>query len=253
VICGLGLFEECWRGLYFFGCSTAIFAFFLRLKMPAHPSSSQPKEESSLKFILKSCWESRQALITIAVASGFSYSCYMIALVTLNGFIPLVTSITKDEMMHLNTVLLCFDFLLLPIFGWMAKRFSREKMMIASGALSAIAGIPLFWFLEGASLGLVVIIRFILVVLGVWFSAPFHAWAQKLVPPSRRYTILSFAYALGSQILGGPSAAVSLWVYQYTQSAASVGAYWMLLGLLTTILIARHKYSSENLKKPLPS
>lgn len=241
IICGLNLIQDCWRLLYFLGCSTAIFAVILRLKMSFHPAlpATQTLSSSSFKFVLNTCWESRQALITIAVASGFSYASYTIALVTMNGFIPLVTSISTGEMMHLTTVLLGLDFLLLPFFGLMAKRFSREKMMIASGLLAAAAGIPLFWMLEGASLSAVILIRFCLVLIGVWFSAPFHAWAQQLVPPKGRYTVLSFSYAIGSQLLGGPSAAISLWMFQKTEWIASAGLYWIALGLLTSLLIAK--------------
>lgn len=251
IICGLNLVQECWRILYFLGCSTAVFAVLLRLRMSFHSIADTPKASgcSSFKFILKTCWESRQALITIAIASGFSYASYSIALVTMNGFVPLVTSITKDEMMHLNTVLLCLDFLLLPFFGLIAKRFSRERMMITAGILAATTGIPLFWLLEGASLGLVVLIRLCLVMIGVWFSAPFHSWAQQLVPPERRYTVISFAYALGSQLLGGPSAAISLWMFQKTDWAVCVGLYWMALGLLTSFLIAKQRALVPNYQK----
>ena len=47
-------------------------------------------------------------------------------------------------MMHLNTLFLCFDFLLLPVFGLLARRFSRERMMMIAGARRRSAASPSF-------------------------------------------------------------------------------------------------------------
>lgn len=253
ILCGFNVVQDCWRILYFLGCSTAIFAIFLRAKMvePNHLNEMKKSNDSSLKFILTTCWDNRQALFTIAIAAGFSYACYTLALVTMNGFIPLVTSITKEKMLHLNSILLCMDFLLLPFFGFVAQKFSREKVMIASGLIAAITGVPLLWFLDGTTLLVVIVIRFLLVIIGVSFSAPFNSWAQQLVDPSHRYTVISFAYAIGSQIFGGPSAAIALWLFQKTNWIPSIGIYWMGLGLLTACLIAKqHSLLRRKVKAP---
>lgn len=197
--------------------------------------------EISFKWILKNCWEKRQALASIAVASGFSYASYTISLVMMNSFVPLVTAISQTEMMHLNTFLLIADFLLLPAFGLLANKFSREIMMVSSGILALISGLPLFWLLEGASLLFVIVIRLAIVTIGIWFAAPFHAWSQTLVPPACRYTIISFGYALGSQIFGGPTAAISLWLFKQTNWPASAGCYWMFLGLFASYFVSKKK------------
>ena len=241
IIYSLDLFKDSWRILYFLGSSTALFAVMLRVKMPLHPSSLTPALATSWKFILSTCWKSKEALLVVAVASGFSYACYTLALVMMNGFIPLVTQITNEEMMHLNTFLLGIDFLLLPLFGLLARRFSRERMMMIAGLSAALCGMPLFWLLQGASLATVILIRFAFVVIGVCFTAPFYSWAQSLVPAASRYTVLSFAYAIGSQLLGGPSAALSLWLFKKTEWAVSAGFFWMAVGLLVTYLIAKQK------------
>ncbi len=246
VLYGLNKIEEYWRALYFIGCLTALFAIILRVKMTYRPAPFKKNADSSLKFVLQTCWKRREAIFVIAVAAGFSYACYTMALVMMNGFVPLVTNITNGEMMHLNTILLTIDFLLLPLFGFIANRFSsRNKMMIAAAALSIVSGFPLLWFLQGSSLITVILIRFCLVIIGVWFCAPFYSWAQQLVPQSQRYTVISFAYAIGTQLLGGPTAPISLWLFKKTNLVVSVGWYWMFLGLLTAYLISRQKSLAE--------
>jgi MHS family proline/betaine transporter-like MFS transporter len=245
VLCTLNLVEDCWRLLYLFGCSTAFCAVLLRMKMIWKSPLLKESPASSIRFVLKTCWNSRQALITIAIASGFSYASYTIALVLMNGLVPIVSSISKMEMMHLNTILLGIDFLLLPLFGILANQFSREKMMISAAAIAAVTSCSLFWFLEGASLLTIITIRLILVIIGVWFTAPFYSWSQNLVPHPYRYTTISFAYAIGTQLLGGPTAAISLWLLQKTNSMMSAGFYWMFLGILASYFIAKQKTFSE--------
>lgn len=249
VLCVFNIVQECWRLLYVFGCSTAVFAILLRAKITLNSSILQSSPVSSIKFVLKTCWNSRSALVTIAIASGFSYATYTLSLVMMNGFVPLVTSISKMEMMHLNTILFAIDLLLLPLFGLLANYYSREKMMVISGLLALLTGFPLFWILEGASLVTVIFIRLIPVIIGVWFSAPFHSWSQNLVPSSYRYTVISFAYAIGSQLLGGPTAAISLWLFQKTNWIVSAAWYWMLLGLLASYFIAKQEAVASDLSE----
>ncbi len=251
-LCALNLVQDYWRCLYFAGCLTAVCVAFLRIKMPLKSLLVNLSPESSFKSILQSCWNRRQALAAIAIASGFSYASYSLSLVMMNGFAPLVSAVSKTEMMHLNTFLLGLDFLLLPLFGMLAKRFSREKMMTLSGVLAMLSGLPLFWLLEGASLFTVIFIRFLLVMIGVCFSAPLHAWSQNLVPPSHRYTVISLGYAIGTQLLGGPMAAVSLWLFQKTNWITSVGWYWMILGLIASYFVAKQEALAQRFNECNP-
>lgn len=221
--------ETGWRILYLIGCGTALFAFIIR---------GQPVVKTSRTFSLnlfKSQWK---PLIWIAVCSGFAYANYSLALVLINGFVPLISSITKEQMMSINTLLLIFDFCTLPLFGWLASKTSREKVMFAASLTVVITGIPLFLLLPHVSLIGVIGIRICLVLFGVAFFAPFHAWAQQLVHPQYRYGVISFGYAIGSQLLGGPTAALSLWLFKQTGMAVSVCWYWVALAALSCLSVA---------------
>lgn len=270
--------QEGWRYLYFTGGLTAIFIVFLRTTSSFNLDSAFRDTQAmqglvsrnaesrfkhlrvdlspqiTFKSILSSCLERWHAVVAIAIASGFSYASYTLSLVMMNGFVPLVSSVSQAEMMHLNTFLLCIDFLILPFFGMLANRFSREKMMILSGIFATLIGFPLLWLLDGATLVTVILVRLIFVSIGVWFSAPFHAWSQSLVPATHRYSIVSFSYAIGSQIFGGPTAAFSLWLFQKTNWIYSVGLYWMILGLLASYCVAKQQAVAEDLSlERLPS
>jgi MHS family proline/betaine transporter-like MFS transporter len=221
-----------WRFLYLFGCITALFGCLFR-RSPS--STKQPiKFSDDFAKLKNTLWTYRKALFYIAICSGFSSACYSMALVLMNGLIPLISTITKAEIMKINTYLLVFDFCLLPIFGWIASKLPREQLMLAASLCVAVLSIPLFVSLEGASLIGIIAIRVVLIIFGVAFCAPFNAWAAQLVPQDARYTVTSLGYALGCQLLGGPTAALALWSFQKTGMVASVAWYWMFLGILSS-------------------
>lgn len=240
-----------WRFLYLFGCVTALFGCLIRrFSVPESTSVKLCQTFSNWKGTLKTYWK---PLIFIAINSGFTHATYSIALVLMNGFIPLVSSLTKADMVKVNTFLLLLDFATLPLFGWLSSKIHREKLMLAASLGVVLFAIPLFLSLQGASMMGVVIVRIAFVILGVAFCAPFYAWTQQLIPPESRYAVISFGYAIGSQLLGSPAAAFALWCFQKTGMISSVAWYWMALGLASTLSIALTSgFARKSIPAPLP-
>ncbi len=243
------IIDSGWRVLYLFGCVTAVFACMIRrgpdsTTLPK-PSLKFPQTLSNLGRIF---WIYRKPLLFIIIGSGFTYANYSIALVLMNGFIPLVSSLTKAQVMGINTSLLVLDLCTLPLFGYLASKISREKMMLMASLTIVFSAIPLFALLKDATLMSVIGIRICLVIFGVAFCAPFHAWAQQLIPPAHRYAVISFGYALGSQLIGGPTAAISLWCFKKTAIVSSASWYWMVLAIASSLSLA---ISLRTIPKPL--
>lgn len=243
-----GIAEGGWRFLYLFGVVTAVFGCLLRKKKKGQ--EHEPSSVLPLNEMARTLWEEKKSLSMIALTSGFSYATYSMALVLMNGYIPLVTELSKEQMMGLNTVLLVLDFASLPFFGWMATKVGREKLMFASAAIVAITALPLCMLLGGAGFFSVVIIRLLFVFFGVSFFAPYHAWTQHLLPKKHRYLLISFGYALGSQVLGSPTSAIALWTYKQTGILHSIAWYWILLAsgstlVLGSLLFARRRRLAE--------
>jgi MHS family proline/betaine transporter-like MFS transporter len=229
-----GYIEEGWRVLFWIGSVTAVFGVTLRLKN--RDEDTKPIQRLPLVQVLR---EHRHSLLAIILASGFSYATYAMPCVLMNGFVPLVTSLTKTAVMQVNTLLLIIDMLLLPVFGYLAHRFGKERVMFIGAFWSAVLAIPLFYLVGGASLWMVIAIRLILVILGVAFAAPYHAWALERVAPEYRYTILCLGSALGSQLIGGPASAVSLWLYQLTGWVWAPGLYLVAIGAAACYVIQK--------------
>ena len=228
------IIETHWRLLYLIGSLTCLVGCLFRLG-PAE--AGKRKKEGWVREQFQALWENRFVVFQIAVISGFSYSCFSIALVLMNGFIPEVTDLSKTEVAHMNTLLMLFDFVMLPLFGLLAQKTSREFLMGMAATAAVILGIPLFLLLEGADLVTAAFVRIVTVLIGVAFSAPLHAWVMPLVRQEHRYTTLSFGYALGTQLFGGITAAMSLWLFHCTGVISSAAWYWMGLAFCCCIVI----------------
>ena len=195
--------ENGWRYLYLMGFFTAVFGIILRkIVLPLKTIPNQTiviSKASWMKNILALYWDYRSEILLIALVAGFSYATYSISLVFFNGFIPLISNVSREQMLTLNSFLLVFDLVSLPLFGFLSDRISRQKMMLASAFCTVVTAIPFFALLEMASLPAIIIVRMTIVLFGVWFTAPFHLWVKSWHLSSHRYSIISFGYALGLQ------------------------------------------------------
>lgn len=222
-----GWIEQGWRTLYLFGAITALFACLFRLHMKEEPTNPH---NFSLLQMARMLYEQRKNLALLAMISGFFYANFSISMVLINGFIPLITPFTKAQMSALNTSLLVLDFAALPLFGYLSTKITKERLMMLAGISILALAIPLFTLIPYASLLGIILIRILLVILGVAFAAPFHAYVQDVVPKTHRYLIISFSYAIGSQLLGGTAPMITLWIYKHTHLISAAPLYWILLG-----------------------
>jgi MFS transporter, MHS family, proline/betaine transporter len=222
------LIEEEWRYLFWVGGVTALLGLFLRWSSgKSEFFIAAPRNDEKLIALLKIQFK---PFFQLFLASGFCYTTYAFGFTLMNGFIPLVTNLSKTEAMRVNTLLLVYDMLLLPLIGILASRFGKEKIMLAGAASSVFLAVPLFHLLGSASLGICIAVRAAIITSGVIFSAPYYAWAIEQVPPRHRYLILSLAGALGSQLIGMPASAICLWLYKQLGWSFAPGLYLLASG-----------------------
>lgn len=230
--------ETVWRYLFWTGGITGVIGIFLRMSEPA-PQEFIPQENFSLLHAVTS---NKWAFLSIILAAGFSYTTYALSFILMNGYIPLVTSLTKSDLMKANTALLGLDLFLLPFFGYLANHFGKEKIMLIGALSSIVCAIPLFSLINQESTLLsITLIRLFIVLSGVAFAAPYHAWAIEQVPPHCRSTLLCVGYTLGSQIIGSSTLVVSLFIYQYTGWIGAPSLYLVIVasGALFSLHLAK--------------
>ncbi|MBS0624952.1 MAG: MFS transporter [Verrucomicrobia bacterium] len=212
-----------WRLLFWVGASAGLVGAVLRLDKDSEP------EIKSLELPFKILWKQWKPILGIAFVSGFSYFNYYLITTFMNGFLPLISSITREEALELNTGLLCFDLAALPFFGWLARKIPKERLM--GGAIMAILvlSVPLFGLLEGASYWTAAGVRLTFTLFGVALAAPFYAWAFEKAPENHRFLICAVGSAIGSRMLGSPAPVIGLSLYEWTGWVpASILPLWIL-------------------------
>jgi MFS transporter, MHS family, proline/betaine transporter len=230
--------NDFWRWLYWTGGLTALIALPIRFKLKESEEFVESRRSSSLSVItiLRMHYK---PLIAITCVAGFSYTTYSLPFTLMNGYIPLVTSVSQSEVATVTTWLLILDMCTLPFFGYLASRISREKIMLFTALFTFCSSFPLLYMLQIPSFPIVIAVRAIIVLCGVAFSATYYSWIQNLVAPQFRYTILSAGHALGSQLIGAPTSAISLWLFKQTGWTGAPALYLMLSSLLAAVMIYR--------------
>lgn len=234
--------ETAWRLLFWVAALGGLFATFLR----KHAQESPHFKSSTGSW--KLLWQEKRVIGKIAVVSGFSYANYFIVTVFLNGFLPQISNLTKQEMMQFNTHLLWIDFLLLLGFGYVCKWIQKERLMRGAALLSALCIIPLFTLLEGASWWDVAAIRLLLVTFGVALAAPYHAWKLEHLPQNHRFLVGSFAAMLGSKVLGAPVPVLATWLAQESGFVWMAALPVVITGLASTFVLRQKKPVGDPLK-----
>jgi MFS family permease len=233
-----------WRWLYWSGGITALIAVPIRygLSESVEFISAKLGERLKVKDVLTKNWKPLLAVICVA---GFSYTTYSLPFTLMNGFVPLVTSVTQAQIVQTTTYLLILDMCTLPFFGYLSSRIPKEKIMLFSALFAFVSSIPLFYLLRLDSLSVVILIRLVIVLCGVAFSATYYSWIQELVQPQYRYTVLSTGHAIGSQLIGAPTPFISLWLFQKTGWTGAPAFYLMLTSLLAAVMIYHFSFGKQ--------
>ena len=104
---------------------------------------------------------------------------------------------------------------------------------------TAVLAVPLFIACENADLITGMTIWSTFVYLGVWYSIPMYTWAQNQVPAEHRYTVLSFGYCVGTQLIGATTSFAGLWLYQWTESSVAPAMYVSAMALLAACALKK--------------
>ena len=231
-----------WRFCYVFGGVAAIIGYLMRnnvLKIEAI------KSKNALGFFayggFSILWKHRINVLRIAIANSFSHITYVIPFITMNHIVPLVTDIEMKTMMVLGSFLLVFDMITIPLIGTFVRRFSVESIMIVASSVLAITIIPLWSFIDDASLIYITFVRLWIVIWGIVFLCPLNLWCSKQVSGDDKYIVVGIGISLGASIIGKLTPSICLALYYYANSHMPVALYVSALFMLTVFVIKNRK------------
>jgi MFS family permease len=225
---------EAWRLCFWLGGITGILGYFLR-----RYSSSKETREVQNRFgsyqisNIKSIWINRANILRVALGTGFGHITYSIPFVFMNSFIPLITSISLETMMILNTTLLVFDMIMIPFVGRFLLKFEATKVMVTASMALTLTIIPLFSYLPGASLEYVIFVRIWIVLWGVVFLCPLNFWFKSLFNTPEQYLLVGMGTALGASSIGRLTTPLCLWLWYVSDQPVAPAFYVAFLMLVT--------------------
>lgn len=205
-----------WRFPYFLGSLIAFFGLFIRMKVPESPEFKATNETNEVPMtLMEKIKRYRWSLIWSIGAAGFFSALYVIPTIFMNVFVPLVSDISTEKMLVVNTYTLVVYMLALPVSGILGDRWGYRKSMTIAALVAVLGTYPLLLLLDTNLLSYIISMKFCFALLAAWFIGPYHAWIQELYDVKSRYQLISLTYSIGSQ-LGGTTPALALWAWKCT-------------------------------------
>ncbi|HSC24670.1 MAG TPA: MFS transporter [Candidatus Babeliales bacterium] len=210
----IGSNHALWRVCFWCGGITGFVGYFLRsYEFNKNEIKKQELFDDYTISSISLLWRNRGNVMRVAAATCFSHITYAVPFVFMNNFVPFVTSITLPTMMVLNSTLLIFDMIFIPIIGRCVMRYNIHTTMTYAAVILASTIIPLFFFLPGASLVYVTGVRIWIVGWGLVFLCPLHFWFNSLFSASDKYFLVGMGNALGVATLGHMTTPICLWLW----------------------------------------
>lgn len=225
-----------WRLAYLLGFLTALFGLYIRKNIPETPEFEELENKQTKVSLRENISSYRWALLWSIGAAGFFSALYNIPAVFMNAFVPLVSDISTQQMLVINTLVLFVYMLVLPLFGALGDFLTVRRSMCIAAIVTIIASYPLFLLLNTNSLVCIVIMKIAFVLLVAWFIGPFHVWIQDLYDVKSRYQLISLTYSIGTQ-LGSATPVLALWAWKCTGNVQIPALFIVIWGCLGGISI----------------
>lgn len=235
----IGMQPELWRICFWAGGLTGCAAYYMRTcgadkKEDPHQLLYAGYTYASLSLL----WSNKSNVLRVAIVTIFSHMTYAVPFVFMNSFVPLITDITLQTMMMLNTSLLFFDMLAVPIMGRFSERYNARHIMISASMVLGFSIVPLFYCLPTAPLWYVTFVRLWIVFWGVLFLCPLNFWCKSLFSSSDQYFLVGMGNALGTATLGHMTTPICLWLWYVTGFAWMPAVYMALvMGLAMYVIV----------------
>lgn len=220
-----------WRVCFWVGGSAAAIGYLLRCY--GSPLPLLNPTSSSLFPDFQAIWAHKMAILRVTLATGFGHVTGTVPFIFMNTFVPLISDISFETMMGVNTLLLALDMILIPLIGHGTRGVQPQTLMITASLMLTLTLVPLFFFLPQASLTYVIGVRIWIVFWGIVFMCPMNFWFKSLFPAQDQYLFIGMGGALGASLLGRLLTPFGLWLWYGTEMTYVPALYFTFITALT--------------------
>lgn len=229
----ISAFEHAWRICFWCGGATGLVGYYLRYHaLSAQVHATITTSTSYLKDYLSlfsTICKHKLIIIQIAIIMSVSYATYSIPFIVMNSFVPLITDIDAGTMLALNTNLLIFDMLFIPLCGRYTQRYPPSFVMKGACMVLAITVMPLWYGLSNASLLYITVVRIWIVVCGIVFLCPLNFYCKQLVNSCDQYLVIGISNAVASATIGRLTPVICLYLWYTTHLSLSIACYMAII------------------------
>lgn len=222
--------EELWRFAFLLGFALGIWSLWMRFSCQREEEIAPPPSHKKILPCLKDNWKLVLYLVPIY---GFSYLTYSIPCVFLNPFLAQTTPLTLSTLMQQTSSLLWLDALLLPAVAFLVQRFHWHKTLLWCALTFALGACSMLIFFPYHSLSAIFLLRLVMVMGGVGFTAALIPWTASLYPIRDKYLLHSVSYNIGTELFGRSAPAICLSLYALTNHSSSPLIYILSLTSVT--------------------
>lgn len=254
-LCTLSVMPDwAWRIPFLLGGVFGLIGYLLRSALIESPEFLATQKDNSLVKlpILEVIMQDKHAFFCAFGISTYNIVLFYIPVVYIAQFM-LPKEAVASSGMFLNTGLMVLLIVLLPLMGFAADRFGKERVMKASIISSFLLSFPLFLFLNyDNSLTNVFIV---LIIFGFLMSAsvaPSVSFLPTLFPIQERYSAMAMAIGLG-EAFGGTTPLICHGFVTVMETPIAPAFYLMICSFLGWVAIKysklqKNSYEEEKLQ-----
>lgn len=233
------LHQWAWRVPFLAGGAIAAMGWYLRRRIPESPAFEHARitGELSSSPIHDLLVRHRPALIRLIGLVWLHGVAFYLLYVYLPGYLVMVTSASRGTALTINTICMALLALLIPIAGHASDKVGKKPLLIAGTAGLAVISYPLFIWLSGDNVLLILAGQAMLTVLVACYMGPFFAAVADLFPTPQRCTGLSVGYNLASALFGGTAPLIATLLIEWSGNPLAPSVYLSISALIALFVV----------------
>jgi MHS family proline/betaine transporter-like MFS transporter len=233
------LHQWAWRIPFLLGSLIAVMGWYVRTRMPESPAFELARNtgavsSSPIRDVLTCHRLAVAQVIGLVWLHGVAFYLIYVYLTT---YLVTVTTVPLGTVLAMNTMCMALLAVLIPIMGRLSDRIGQKPLMVIGAAGLAMTSYPLFTWLTGGQLPLMLAAQVLLTVLVSCYMGPFFAAVVELFPTAQRYTGLSVGYNVSSALFGGTAPLLATLLIGWSGNLLAPSFYLSLAALISLSVV----------------
>ncbi len=246
-----------WRSAYLIGAIMGFAILLLRTFMPESPAflaSQLPDNQQALyetdtpvlKAVFYTHYRTLLMIIFVAaLASTYTYFTFF--------YFPQYTHkylhIKLSWVMAANTAFIIIEIFLEIVFGLLADRIGKKRLMMTSIICFLLFSYPVMKLTLMGVTNALIIMPLVLTTMGAMYDAPMPGVMIELAPLKIRYTLVSLGYNISVAFFGGATMLTSTLLIHWLHTPLAPAFYLMIVAALSlsVLLLLRRRQPTSDL------